>query len=139
MLTRLVRRLTYWARFRSHQAELAEELALHRELLADDLRRQGLSPETAAAAARRAMGNETLMRENARDVWLAAGLDAVQRDIRAYATSRVLGAFLYDVAPSDPASLGSAVLLMAGVALVATAMPLRRALRIDPLDALRTD
>jgi len=79
---RLVRRLVYWVRFRTRQEELREELELHRELLADDLRRQGLAPEAAQAAARRAMGNETLMREDARGVWLASSVDAVLKDWR---------------------------------------------------------
>jgi predicted permease len=81
-LARLVRRVVYWLRFHARQDELREELALHRELLADDLQRQGLAPDAAHAAARRAMGNETLMREEARGVWLAAGLEAVANDWR---------------------------------------------------------
>ena len=82
MPLRLLRRLVYWMRFGAQQDELREELELHRELLADDLRRQGLAPEAAHATARRAMGNETLMREDARGVWLASGLDALFNDWR---------------------------------------------------------
>lgn len=77
---RMVRRLVYWARFRQGQEELREELELHRELLAGDLERQGLAPDAARAAAGRAMGNETLMREDARGVWLASGLESVLKD-----------------------------------------------------------
>ena len=76
------RRLAYWLRFRSQQDELREELELHRELLAEDLQRRGLAPDAARAAARRAMGNETLMREEARGVWLASGLESVLKDWR---------------------------------------------------------
>src|SRR3954467_5451025 len=79
---RLVRRLAYWLRFRSHQDDLREELAIHREMLASDLERQGLSTDTARAAARRAMGNETYMREEARGVWLSTTLEAVLKDVR---------------------------------------------------------
>jgi predicted permease len=79
---RLLRRLAYWWRFRAHQDELREELAMHRELLAADLERQGLAPADANAAARRAMGNETLMREDARVVWLAFGVESVLKDWR---------------------------------------------------------
>jgi len=40
---------------------------------------------------------------------------------------------------ADPSALGGAVLLLVVVALIATLVPVRRALRIDPMDALRTD
>jgi hypothetical protein len=77
---RWLRRLTYWLRFRARQDDLREELALHHELRVNDLQRQGLSPDAADTAARRAMGNETYMREEARGVWLSAGLDAALKD-----------------------------------------------------------
>jgi predicted permease len=64
------------------QDDLREELEFHREMLANDLERQGLSPEAARAAARRAMGNETYMREEARGVWLSTTLEAVLKDVR---------------------------------------------------------
>jgi ABC-type lipoprotein release transport system permease subunit len=57
----------------------------------------------------------------------------------AVAVTRVLASFLYQVRPADPAALGVAVLLLVIVALIATLVPVRRALRIDPMDALRTD
>ena len=57
----------------------------------------------------------------------------------AYAGTRVLASFLYQVRPTDPTALGGAVLLLAVVALIATLVPVRRALRIDPMDALRAD
>jgi predicted permease len=79
---RLLRRLAYWWRFRAQQDELREELAVHRELLAADLERQGLAPDAANAAALRAMGNETLMREESRGVWLAFGVESIFKDWR---------------------------------------------------------
>ncbi len=77
---RWMRRFAYWVRFAAHQNELKEELALHRELRASDFERRGLSRDAANAAARRAMGNETYMREEARGVWLSAGVDAALKD-----------------------------------------------------------
>lgn len=79
---RWTRRVLYWIRFRSRDTELREELAAHHTLLADDLQRRGLTPHDAAVAARRTMGNETYMREEARRVWLPGGLDAIQQDWR---------------------------------------------------------
>jgi putative ABC transport system permease protein len=57
----------------------------------------------------------------------------------AWAGTRLLGGFLYQVRPTDPAALGGAALLMTAVALIATFVPMRRALRINPVDALRSD
>ncbi len=81
-LMRLARRVTYWFRFRAQQADLRDELAFHHEQLANDLERRGLSPDAARVAARREMGNETYMREEARGVWLSSSLDGVAQDCR---------------------------------------------------------
>ena len=59
---RMFRRLAHWWRFRANLSELDEELRFHRESIERDLMEQGHAPEQARAAARRAMGNETLMR-----------------------------------------------------------------------------
>src|SRR5262245_43230934 len=77
---RLFRRLAYWLRFRSHHAELQEELALHRELKERELIQRGMSPGAAKAAVQREMGNETYMRENARAVWLWPALESILQD-----------------------------------------------------------
>lgn len=57
----------------------------------------------------------------------------------AFGAGRALATVVYDVRPTDPAALGAAVVLLAVVALAASAVPVRRALRIDPTDALRAD
>jgi len=77
-LMRLARRVAYWVRFGRHQDELREELAFHREQVAADAERRGL----AAEAVGKTMGHETSMREEAREVWLAASLDALFKDCR---------------------------------------------------------
>ncbi|HEY2375239.1 MAG TPA: ABC transporter permease [Gemmatimonadaceae bacterium] len=79
---RWTRRLAYWLRFRSREKDLREELTLHRELLANELERRGLTPNDAAWTARSTMGNETYMREEARGVWLSPTLDALLQDWR---------------------------------------------------------
>lgn len=79
---RLLRRLGYWLRFGARQSDLQEELSHHRALVAADFERRGLSPNESRDAARRAMGNETAMREQARAVWLAPLLDALLQDWR---------------------------------------------------------
>jgi predicted permease len=50
---------------------------------------------------------------------------------------RLIASRLYGLAPTDPTAIGLSTLLLAAVALVATAMPAWRASRIDPLTALR--
>jgi ABC-type lipoprotein release transport system permease subunit len=46
---------------------------------------------------------------------------------------------LYDVSPTDPIAFGAVALLVGAVALVASYVPARRALRIDPAETLRAD
>ena len=58
----------------------------------------------------------------------------------AFALGRVLGSvqhMLHNVNPTDPVTLGGALLLLLGSALVACYIPARRAARIDPMEALR--
>ncbi len=77
---RFLRRLVHWTRTRTHRAELEDELAFHREMVERDLIGRGWMPEAARLAARRAMGNETLSREDARSVWVWWWLDALRQD-----------------------------------------------------------
>jgi putative ABC transport system permease protein len=51
--------------------------------------------------------------------------------------SRVLRSFLFEVKPSDPATLIVVGALFVGVGLLACWMPVRRAGKVDPLEALR--
>ena len=57
--------------------------------------------------------------------------------VLAIALSRVLAAFLFEVQPSDPATLLVVGVLFVGVALLACWVPVRRAGKVDPLEALR--
>jgi putative ABC transport system permease protein len=52
---------------------------------------------------------------------------------------RSAAALLFRVAPYDPASLATAVGLLAVIAAAATGLPARRAMRIEPVTALRAD
>ena len=54
-------------------------------------------------------------------------------------SSQALARFLYDVAPTDPATFAMAGLAMIVAALTACAVPVRRALNIDPVRAIRTE
>ena len=77
---RLLRRLAYWLRLRSNQNDLTDELSFHREMIERDLVRSGLTADAAKVQARRTMGNETVMREASRAVWLWPALEALWQD-----------------------------------------------------------
>ena len=53
--------------------------------------------------------------------------------------TRLLAGLLYDVRPLDPVVLGGVSLLLAVVALAASYLPARRAAKIDPVAALRSE
>jgi predicted permease len=52
---------------------------------------------------------------------------------------QLVGSMLYRVSPYDPQVLGLSALLLAGAALVACYLPARRATRVVPMKALRTE
>jgi predicted permease len=57
----------------------------------------------------------------------------------ALAASRVLAGFLFGVTPTDPAVFVTVPAVLAAVALGACVIPARRAARVDPVTALRSD
>ena len=57
----------------------------------------------------------------------------------AVASGRLLEGLLYGVGPHDTATLAAVAALLAGVAAMASYLPARRATKIDPTTALRTE
>jgi predicted permease len=57
--------------------------------------------------------------------------------VLAFAATRVLRGLLFETEPLDPVSLGTAALALVGAAVVATWLPARRAMRVDPIEVLR--
>jgi ABC-type antimicrobial peptide transport system permease subunit len=53
--------------------------------------------------------------------------------------SRLLSMILFDVKPRDPATFGAVVLVLSATGLLACLIPARRATRVDPIIALRTE
>jgi putative ABC transport system permease protein len=79
---RLLKRVAYWLRRSKDTSDLSDEMAFHRSLIEDRLVQGGMSSNDARAAARRAMGNETYMREESRAVWLWPAVEAAWQDAR---------------------------------------------------------
>ena len=66
-------------------------------------------------------------------------LGCVAGMVLALALSRSVTTLVYGLAPDDPTTLLAAALVLAGVALLASLAPARRAATLDPIAALRLD
>jgi predicted permease len=73
---KFLRRLMFWKR-----PDLGDELDFYLEMRERELRAQGLSPEDARHAARKALGNSLRIAEESREVWIARWLDELSRDL----------------------------------------------------------
>jgi predicted permease len=76
-----------------------------------------------------------IMRQGAMQTALAVGVGL----LLSLAAGRVLAGILYEVSPTDPLALVSASLMLATAALLACFFPARRATRVNPMTALRTE
>ncbi len=119
----LLRRLGWLLRRQSHEADLAEEMGFHREQKQRELEARGLGAAEAAAAADRAMGNATWMREEARAVWIRPWLESVWQDL-AYAARSLRRQPVFTLVAV--LTLASAIGLNTSLFTVFNAMMLRR-------------
>lgn len=97
-------------------------------------RRRDIGIRLALGARPTAVTRETLSRAA---VLLVAGL-AIGVAC-AFAATRLLGNFLYDLGPADPLVLGAGVAVLALTAFAASYLPARRAGRISPAEVLRAE
>lgn len=70
---------------------------------------------------------------------MLAAIGVVLGSALALATTRALTGLLYGVSPADPATYVAVALLLGLVAVFASYVPARRATKIDPMRALRTE
>jgi ABC-type antimicrobial peptide transport system permease subunit len=67
------------------------------------------------------------------------GLGSVLGLLAGFSTSRLLGQLVYQANPSDPAVIGGVVSTMALLGIAASALPVRRALTVDPSKLMREE
>jgi len=79
-MTKLWRRIVWLLRRRRAEAELAAEIEFHRGEHARAFERAGMPATAAREGSRRAMGNMSLAREDARGVWLSPWIESVWQD-----------------------------------------------------------
>lgn len=76
------RKFTWWRQRQRREDELHEELQFHLSEEADERRAGGLSDDEAGLAARRDLGNVTVLREDARTLWSWTLLEQLAQDVR---------------------------------------------------------
>jgi putative ABC transport system permease protein len=59
--------------------------------------------------------------------------------VGALIVSHVMAGVLYGVRPTDPVTFAGVAILLIGIALLACYFPARRAMRVDPMVALRCE
>lgn len=88
-----------------------------------------------ALGARRANVGAAVMKDGLRLVSIGMVLGMVF----AFFAARAMTGMLYGVGPADPWSLATVAVIMLAISTAALLIPMRRALRIDPADALREE
>jgi putative ABC transport system permease protein len=100
-----------------------------------------VAQRTREIGVRMALGAEAgvVVRSMVRAALLLAGVGLGVGLMLAVAGSRLLASLLYGVGALDPLTFGGSALLLLGVTLLAAYLPARRAARVDPMVALRTE
>ena len=78
----LMRRLRYWLESAKREARLRDEMDLHIEETAAELRDRGFSESDALTEARRRFGNIRLKQEESREIWITRCWSEIAQDVR---------------------------------------------------------
>jgi predicted permease len=113
-----------WWQIGKRDADLERELRSDLELEEEEQREQGLSPEEAPYAARRAFGNPTLIREHTRAAWGWSWLEQFLRDVK-YGARTLLR--------SPGFSLISVLVMAVGIGATTSLFTVVRAVLLRPL------
>ena len=81
-MTSLFRKLKWWLDRGRREADLRDELEFHLAAETDERLEQGLPPDAAALAARRDLGNATILNEDARTLWSWVLVEQAVQDVR---------------------------------------------------------
>jgi predicted permease len=100
-----LRKLRWFIQRRNKEAELRAELQFHLEEEADERREQGLAEEEARWAARRELGNLTLVQEDTRAMWGWTILEQLGQDLR-YAFRTIAANRLFTLLAVSSLALG---------------------------------
>jgi putative ABC transport system permease protein len=100
-----------------------------------------VTQKTREIGIRRALGAQAgeVVRLMLRDGVALSGIGLLLGSIGAVAFTRVLKSILVNTRPYDPLTLGVAALTFAGLSMLAVYIPARRAARVDPMIALRSE
>jgi predicted permease len=82
MFREFIRRILMLFRRRKFDADLADEMRLHREFREWEQIERGLSPKEAHYAVQRRFGNDLLLREESRDMWGWSSVEQLIQDVR---------------------------------------------------------
>jgi putative ABC transport system permease protein len=75
----------------------------------------------------------------ARETLPMVGIGVTTGLVAAFGLGRVLRSMFYEVQPGDPLTFGGVALILAAIGVVAALVPARKAVRVDPVIALRSE
>ena len=81
-MTSLFRKMRWWLQRRRREEDFREELQFHLTEEMEERQARGSTVDEAAWAARRDLGNATLLREDARTFWSWTLLEQLAQDLR---------------------------------------------------------